>query len=324
MPRRAFLTLVLGVTGNVNADAGVGIRVPMKKVVSWNKEVRAFVSPRCVRRGIRTRLSEKGFQIDPQTLERGDQLTDVGDPIKYVDDDLFGYLAPEKGEKKVQPARSGPVKVSPLIALHHTEISVEFAGRFPRADISPESEDANPVPFEIETAQWLGSMHVIISEDVGRFRSDELTGSVLEKLRGEYSPRVSASGETYQLRDDERRARIRALAEILLREGWTFPRGSEATSHPEFHYAVLLLSESFVPMANVLRMNEDLSLDYESLKEYLKVYEWDKAFIIDYRRGSVLEISKGSGELTESKLSEGALDVVIEAVADYLLRGRVG
>jgi hypothetical protein len=60
--RRAFLTLVLGVSGNVNADAGVGIRIPMKKVVSWNREVEAFVSPRCIRRGIRGRFAEKGFQ----------------------------------------------------------------------------------------------------------------------------------------------------------------------------------------------------------------------------------------------------------------------
>ncbi len=321
MPRRAFLTLVLGVTGNVNADAGVGIRIPMKKVVSWNKEVRAFVSPRCIRRGIRTRLAEKGFQIDPQTTEKGDQLTDLGDPVKYVDDDLFGYLAPEKGEKEIQPARSGPVKVSPLIALHHTEISVEFAGRFPRTDISAEAKDANPVPFEIETAQWLGSMHLIISEDVGRFRTDELTKTLLEKVKGEYSSKVASSGEVYQLDDEERTSRLKALMEILLKEGWTFPRGSEATSHPEFHYAILLLSESFVPMANVLRMTDDLSLDYEGVKESLKVYEWDKAFIVDYRKGTVTEISKDGGEMKEevSKLSEGALDDVIEAVTGFLL-----
>ncbi len=321
MPRRAFLTLVLGVTGNVNADAGVGIRIPMKKVVSWNREVRAFVSPRCIRRGIRTRLAEKGFQIDPQTTEKGDQLTDLGDPVKYVDDDLFGYLAPEKGEKEIQPARSGPVKVSPLIALHHTEISVEFAGRFPRTDISAEAKDANPVPFEIETAQWLGGMHVIISEDVGRFRTDELTKTLMEKVKGEYSSKVRSLGDMYQLDDEERTARLRALMEILLREGWTFPRGSEATSHPEYHYAILLLSESFIPMGNVLRMTDDLSLDYERVKESLRVYEWDRAFIIDYREGTVTEISREGGEMKEEvkKLSEGALDDVIEAVTGFLL-----
>lgn len=321
MPRRALLTLVLGVTGNVNADSGVGVRIPMKKVVSWNREIRAFVSPRCIRRGIRTRLAEKGFQIDPQTTAKGDQLTDLGDPVKYVDDDLFGYLAPEKGEKKVQPSRSGPVKVSPLIALHHTEISVEFAGRFPRTDISAEAPDANPVPFEIETAHWLGAMHVIISEDVGRFRADELTGSVIEMMKEEYSSAVNVVGDAYQLKDDERRSRVRALMEILIKEGWTFPRGSEATSHPEFHYAILLLSESFVPTANVLRMTDDMELDYDAVRRSLGMYEWKNAFIIDYRRMKLLRISRDGGEMREETedLSEGALDGVIRAVTDFLL-----
>ncbi len=320
MPKRVFLSLVLGITGNVNADAGVGIRIPMKKVISWNKEVRAFVSPRCIRRGIRTRLAEKGFMIDPQTTQKGDQLTDLGDPVKYVDDDLFGYLAPEKGKKEVQPSRTSPVKVSPLIALHHTEISVEFAGRFPRADISPGAGEANPVPFEIETAQWLGGMHVIISEDVGRFRSDELTKEIAGKMEGEYSSMVKALGIAYQLKDEERISRLKALMEILIKEGWTFPRGSEATSHPEFHYAIILLSESFVPTANVLRMTENMELDYDAVKRSLELYDWNAAFIIDYRDMKVLKLHKNKkiGEETE-KLSEGALDGIIKAVTGFLL-----
>lgn len=318
MPKRVFLSLVVGVSGNVNADAGVGVRIPMKKVVTWNREVRAFVSPRCIRRGIRTRLAEKGFAIDPQTSQKGQQLTDLGDPIKYVDDDLFGYLSPEKGEKKVQPSRAGPVKVSPLIALHHTEISVEFAGRFPRADISPEAERANPVPFEIETANWLGAMHVIISEEVGKFRSDELTRGVLEKIKKEYSQVVEAYGDSYKLKDEKRKERLRALIEILIKEGWTFPRGSEATNHPEFHYAILVLSENFIPTSNVLRMTDGMELDFEAVKKALELYNWGEAYVIDYKGMRVTKIIKGKGEEV-LKLSKEAMDDVIEAVASYLL-----
>jgi len=226
----------------------------------------------------------------------------------------------KKGKKEVQPSRTSPVKVSPLIALHHTEISVEFAGRFPRADISPEAGEANPVPFEIETAQWLGGMHVIISEDVGRFRPDELTKEIAEKMKGEYSSKVKALGEAYQLKDDERKSRLKALMEILVKEGWTFPRGSEATSHPEFHYAILLLSDSFVPTANVLRMTEDMELDYGAVKKSLELYDWNDAFIIDYRKMKVLKLHK-DGKVKEEveELSEGALDGIVKAVTDFLL-----
>ncbi len=315
MPRRAFISLVLGVTGNVNADSGVGVRIPIKKVVTWNREVRAFVSPRCIRRGIRERLAEKGFRVDPLITQKG-QLTDVGDPIIYVDDDLFGYLAPEKGKGEVQPSRSGPVKVSPLIALHHTEISVEFAGRFPRTDISDEAPEANPVPFEIETAKWLGGMHVIVNERVGRFREDELPKKVLQRIK-DYSELVSKKDGYYELKEEERAARLRALLEILLREGWSFPRGSEAESIPEYHYAIVLLSESFIPTPNVLRMDEDLNLDLDAVNRALDLYSWDKGFIIDYRGGRLYKM--GDKEL---ELKGDSLDDVIEAVTSYLLRSQ--
>ncbi|TDA38439.1 MAG: type I-B CRISPR-associated protein Cas7/Cst2/DevR [Thermoproteota archaeon] len=320
MVRRVFLTLVLGVSGNVNADAGVGVRIPMKKVVSWNREVRAFVSPRCIRRGIRGRLFEKGFQIDPQTLGKG-QLTDIGDPIKYVDDDLFGYLAPEKGEKEIQPSRSAPVKVSPLIALHHTEISVEFAGRFPRTDISSEAPNANPVPFEIETARWLGSMHVIISEDIGRFKKDELSKNLLDKIKKDYSNLVEEERNYYKLKKDERKKRVRSLLEILLKEGWSFPRGSEAENQPEYNYAILLLSEKFIPTPNVLKMNDDLELDLSATKEVLSLYEWNSAYIVDYKHGSLYILSKKEDKIEEEseKLSEKSLNGVIDGATNFLL-----
>ncbi|MGC8910416.1 MAG: type I-B CRISPR-associated protein Cas7/Cst2/DevR [Fervidicoccaceae archaeon] len=322
MPKRAFLSLIVEVSGNVNADAGVGVRIPIKKVVTWNREVRAFVSPRCIRRGIRARLAEKNFAIDPQMI-RGDQLADVGDPVKYVDDDLFGYLAPKKGEKEIQPSRTGPVKVSPLIALHHTEISVEFAGRFPRADISSEAIEANPVPFEIETARWLGMMHVIISENIGKFRLDELTEEVANKMKSEYSPNIEVSGDIYELKRDEREKRLKALMEILIKEGWMFPRGSEATDHPEFHYALLILSSNFIPTSNIMRMTQEMELDYEAVKSSLELYNWEKVFIIDYRKMELKELHKkekdeGIDERVE-KLSDRALNGVINAVTEFLL-----
>ncbi|MCS7102305.1 MAG: type I-B CRISPR-associated protein Cas7/Cst2/DevR [Candidatus Korarchaeum sp.] len=347
MPRRAFISLVLGVSGNVNADAGVGVRIPMKKVVTWNREIRAFVSPRCIRRAIRTRLAEKGFEIDPLSTEVG-QLTDVGDPVRYADDDLFGYLSPKKGKGEVQPARSGPVKVSPLIALHHTEISVEFAGRFPRADVSDEAPDANPVPFEVETARWLGAMHVIVSEDVGRFRLDELPSDVLDRIeKGEYRGLVSSAGGAGGLegprsevpkkmrkggREDslpsgeglkelergEREKRLRALLEILIKEGWSFPRGSEALSQPEYHYALIVLSESFLPMPNVLTVDSELKLDMNSLEERLKIYDWIKAYVIDYEENKVHILSKNGHEVR--KIEEGPLNDIIRTITDFLLR----
>jgi len=320
MVRRVFISLVLGVSGNVNADAGVGTRIPMKKIISWNKEVRAFVSPRCIRRGIRNRLAEKGFKIDPLMIT-GKQLGDVGDPLLYVDDDLFGYLAPKKGKGELQPARSGPVKISPLISLHHTEISVEFAGRFPRRDISIDAQEGNPVPFEIETAQWIGEMHAIISDYIGIFHEDELTDDVKKKIeRGDMN--IERLGEKlYKLSDEERRRRIGSLLEVLLREGWLFPRGSEAVSHPKYYYAVILLSNKFLPLANILKLKEDFSLDIEGIIKSSSIYEWNKGFIIDYINGKIVHLTKAEDGVTvdEKEMSNQLINEVISVITKYLV-----
>ncbi len=321
MPRRAFLTLVLEIGGNVNADGIRGNRIAMKKVISWNGDVRAFVSPRCIRRSLRRGLSDRGFRVDPLILE-GDRLWDVGDPVKYVDDDLFGYLT-HPTEGGIRPARNGPVKVSPLIALHHTEIGLDRGGRFPRSDLSEEAAISSPEYFEIETARWLGSMHIIIEERVGRFTEEELSADLQGKLEGEYSSRVERISDYYQLTREERASRIESLMRILLKEGWTFPRGSEAPHQPKFHYAVVILSESFIPMPNVLRMTEDLSLDQDGVRGALRIYDWRRAFIVDYRRGMAISLARRGTRIDEEtmKLPEGALDVVIEASTGFLLRG---
>jgi len=100
MPNRALISLIIKVSGNVNADIGVGTRIPLKKLITWNQEVKPFVSARCIRRCIREKLYEKGFNIDPLQMigqrKEEQQLGDIGNPVKYVDDDIFGFLKPQE------------------------------------------------------------------------------------------------------------------------------------------------------------------------------------------------------------------------------------
>ncbi|MFQ1021448.1 type I-B CRISPR-associated protein Cas7/Cst2/DevR [Tardisphaera saccharovorans] len=320
MTKRVFASLALAVTGNVNADSVVGTRVTMKKMVSWDQEIRAFVSPRCVRRSIRKALSEyptnPPFEISPQQM-KGGQLADIGDPVLYIDDDIFGYFSPEKGLGNVQPARPSPIKVSPLIALHHTEIGVEFGGRFPRKDISAKAQEANPAPFEIETAKWLGELQVIAEDRIGKFAEDELTKEFAGKCESEYKQRVSKKGSIYLLPDNERKARAKAFFDVLLRKGWEFPRASEAVSVPEYHYAVAVATNSFIPAGNLLKLDEDLKLEKEKVKQALSNYDWDFAYIIDYESNKLLMLMPG-GQEKETDLSKQELNNLVEQLATYI------
>ncbi|MEM2915665.1 MAG: type I-B CRISPR-associated protein Cas7/Cst2/DevR, partial [Candidatus Bathyarchaeia archaeon] len=318
MPNRALISLVLKVSGNVNADIGVGTRIPLKKIITWNHEVRPFVSARCIRRCIREKLYEKGFQIDPLQMigapER-EQLGDIGDPIKYVDDDIFGFLKPQEPPVR----RSSPIKISHLISLRHAEIKVEFAARFPR-DFLTEYKHGYPAPFEIELADWLGKLNVIVSDRIGRFSNDELTDELKKQL-----------GERKTLDENERIRRLSGFLEVLLWEGWTFPRAAQSPSVPEYCYAIIALTKRFTSIFGHVDVTEDGKLDEGLVENTRKMYSWllDKLYILNYRDGyySQYTYKKGAveGTFTEEKIN-GSLDSksmnkIIRDISDYIVLG---
>ncbi|MEM2379557.1 MAG: type I-B CRISPR-associated protein Cas7/Cst2/DevR [Candidatus Methanomethylicia archaeon] len=310
MPSRALISLILKVSGNVNADIGIGTRVPIKKIITWNQEVKPFVSARCIRRAIREKFYEKGFSIDPLNmieLPEKKQLSDMGNPVEFVDDDLFGFLLPEKTPLR----RSSPIKISHLISLRHAEIKVEFAARFPR-DFLPEYKHGFPVPFEIELAEWLGKLNVIISDRIGRFSDDELKEDLKEKL-----------GESRSLSNDERIKRLKGFLEILLWEGWNFPRGSQSPSVPEFYYSIIGLTKRFVPLFGYVDITDEGKLN-EGLIENLKnMYDrlLDKLFILDYKGARYISYTfkSSEGKKEEKVLNSESISMIIKDICDYII-----
>jgi len=314
LPNRALISLILKVSGNVNADAGVGTRIPLKKIITWNQEVRPFVSARCIRRCIRERLHEKGLPIDPlQIVGRGErqQLGDIGNPVRYVDDDIFGFFSPQE-ESPVR--RSSPIKLSHLISLRHAEIKVEFAGRFQR-DFLPEYTEGPPAPFEVELADWVGKLNVIISDRVGRFNDEELTEDVKRELGGQL-----------ELPKEERIKRLSSFLEILLWEGWTFPRGAQSPCVPEFNYAIIGLTSRFAPIFGYVDITNEGGLDMDLIERMRKTYDQliDKLFILDYKGGKYLKYEpskKGVEEKMESKtLDSSTVNEIISEICNYLIR----
>jgi len=314
MPKRAFISLILKVSGNVNADIGVGTRIPMKKIITWDQGVKAFVSPRCIRRCIRERLHEKGLAIDPLSMVgvgAAQQLGDFGDPVRYVDDDLFGFLVPEMPPRK----RYGPIKISPLISLRHTEVKVEFAARFPR-EFLPKYEFGFPVPFEVEVAEWLGRLDAIVSDRVGCFDGGELTEEVRKAL--------TESHGRYYLDANERRRRLRAFLEVLLHEGWHFPRASESPCIPEFYYAVTALTERFTPIFGYIDVNREGLLDPNGWERMRNMYgeAISALFLIDYKSGRCTRYRHSERKLQECEkveLTNREIENVIRDIVDFIV-----
>jgi CRISPR-associated protein Cst2 len=315
VPRRVLISLVARVSGNVNADAGIGTRIPLKKIITWNQEIRPFISARCIRRCIRERLYEKGFPIDPLTMVGSgarQQLGDIGDPVKYIDDDIFGFLLPQEPPIR----RSSPIKISHLISLRHTEVKVEFAARFQR-DFLPEYAKGYPAPFEIEIADWLGKLNVVITDRIGRFSEEELSETAKKKLGGKF-----------ELPQEERKKRLSGFLEILLWEGWEFPRAAQSPSVPEFYYAVIGLTDRFAPIFGYVDVNDKGELDKELIERLRNIHGrlLEELFILDYKSGKYTKFTYAKkGEGIEEKqeevkpLDSKSVSEIISRVCNYLI-----
>ncbi len=314
--RKIVIGILTHISGNVNANEVEGDRIRIKKLVSASGETYPFVSARAVKRGIREKLKEFGFKIDPFRIGEGNKLADSGDPIEYVDNDLFGYLYIKGNQQK---ARVSPISMSPIVAIEHTPIQIDFGGRFPR-----ELGEANPTPFEIEVADFIGLMKVVITERCGIFAESEKTDQLKkwdeyvkdgkiekitikkkkekneeiiiieknkEKKQIEKNEEVLSKGYYYRyklkndekekvfykLSDDERINRVKAFLEILLNEGWTYPRRANFFTMAEHVSAIVYCGEKLYPIWKYIDVKNNTftkpDLSKDNSKRLLEVYD---------------------------------------------------
>ncbi|MDR1623273.1 MAG: type I-B CRISPR-associated protein Cas7/Cst2/DevR, partial [Synergistaceae bacterium] len=87
-----------------------------------------YKSSQAVRRDLREQLAVLGWELSEAALakqNKGAAYT-LGEPEKYIDDDLFGFMIADKDTKK----RTGPVRVSPLISLEPYRGELDFATNY--------------------------------------------------------------------------------------------------------------------------------------------------------------------------------------------------
>jgi CRISPR-associated protein Cst2 len=237
------ISIIGKVSGNVNADEVIGTRITLKKMYSSSGEVLPFVSARAIKYAIRQALKERGYEVDPLIVnpeaEESLRLSDSANPLKYVDNDLFGYMYTIRGKRGEGGAlrRQAPVAISYFKALKDTPIKTDFAAKFTR----PWSEkEEPPAPFEIEVAEFIGKVNCIMYDYIGDFTIDK---RIAERLEGT-DPKVN---EVLQLPDKlnekERKERIRAFTEIFLSPTYVLPRRTNSLNIPEYFVALIVLSE---------------------------------------------------------------------------------
>jgi len=354
MSNNKFIQIcVIGeIEGNVNADEVVGQRATIKKFIT-REGIYPFVSSRAIKKGIKAALEMRGYEIDPfhSQYGTGKEKTrgDSGDFVKYVDQDIFGYMIPEEDPKK----RKAPVEISYFVSLFPIPITVEFAGRFPKGP--------DPQPFEIEQARFLGKFYANIYNYIGIIHQEEIKKDILEniggklkeaRIRKEENGRVIEKSYGRYYEDEKREQKLRDLLEILLTGNFKLPRSTNQLNQGFYKYVVVCFTKSLKPLPSFVtikyqkerqyevvkkeendkviekiieRSDEGYMLDWEKIKEFEGMLEnGEKIFVIDFV-GNLKEVKERNDggekkEKTETKVirPSNIKEEIIEKLKDLI------
>jgi CRISPR-associated protein Cst2 len=167
-----YLTRVEG--ANLNSAGTEGVISVLKKIedIDGNEFIR--VSGQSVKYQIRQIWDDQGdeqgigiSQVKPKGSGTDKVIVSAGDPIKYIDDDLFGYMIAETG--KGARKRTASVRTNGMISIFPYKGDRDFAVRY---DPTP-AQDHNIYEVELTTNIMRGNFFVELDR-LGTFISKEI------------------------------------------------------------------------------------------------------------------------------------------------------
>lgn len=240
---------------------------PIKKVTLQNGEQLPYVSSQAIRRALRDKIEELGHTISPV----GSSSTDKGapktalNPIKYIDDDLFGYMdakAGADGEAGTSNVRTSPVRVESLLALATYKGDLDYATNFMGQKIG-----LNPNIFETEIHSGVYRGTVLIELD--RVGIEHQVEEVKEDKKI-----IARNLVVKQLVDNQEKAK-RVLAFIdALQMLWSSGRQSRflADISPKFVAAAMMKSKNPIFLESV-DLDEKGQVNLEQLNSVASDYD---------------------------------------------------
>jgi len=282
---------------------GIDERLPDRNVMRVKKFRRGrnqyvYVSPQAWRFWWRGTLKEVfKWELSPLFREEKQVFT-AANPIRYPDDDVFGYMrAFKKGNKNITVTRVSPLKNTPLISLYPDRSSVT------QDDGYASRQEGDPVPYSNEFySTILKGAFSLDLDSLGKFviidkagyknilKEDEITKEVKEeydKMKAAISSMKNAiiEDKAWRLPSCIRKSRasqtVRALKYIF--------GGAKLTEYltdvtPKF--IILAMFEGGINpfISNIVyEKNGDIILDadaiVERIKEYKDILEPKKVFI---------------------------------------------
>ena len=264
-----------------------------------------YVSGQAWRNWWRTTLEQEFDDWNNSPIDREDKIayTKV-DPVKYDDDDVFGYMRAQsegKGKEKVDltVTRLSPLKCSPLISIS-PQIPTNDFGVMAR-------QEGDPVPYEHQfyscVLQGIFSLNL---SAVGTFSAVNRTG--YKNIMPDYIPTIKAAGGTKENEDspwvlpkDIRVRRCQQTLEVLP----FLTGGAKLTSHltdvtPKL-IVLAVLEGGNHPFMNLIVEEEGIGkLSFSALREIIDDYgdRFCDAIYVGRRRGFMDDLDEKLTELS--------------------------
>ncbi|AEH25121.1 type I-B CRISPR-associated protein Cas7/Cst2/DevR [Pyrococcus yayanosii] len=269
------LTKVEG--ANLNSNGTEGVIAVLKKVrdpVDGREYVR--VSGQSVKYHLRQLLKELGWelsQVVPKS-ERGQKvIVSLGEPHKYIDDDLFGYMIAKKVDgKNATLRRTAVVRTNGMISLFPYQEDRDFGVRY-----DPSGDNHNIYETEITTNVMRGNFFIELDR-LGVFK-EGLEVPKLDGLEAIKEKDVTGREVTfYVLPKEERERRLRAILEAIM----NYHGGAKLSNfftkvYPEV-MVVALLRRKIPVIGDALSVKPGyvdgkLILDIDRLKETVETFK---------------------------------------------------
>jgi len=296
--------------GNPNAGWPEGTVTIIKKVERPDRKAsHPYISGQAIRRYLRDTLDDllKGDKTIPEKmspLEKSDDpkapVVTAGDPEKYIDDDIFGFMKAVKGKTK---RRESPLRVSPAFGLFPyagdrdlgTRSALEFA----------EEAEAGGAIFETEVTNNVFRTILLLELDrTGKWKKYE----TVEDSEGE-------------LKQDARRRRASLLI-LALKYLWGGGRRTRMLIDmtPQFIVYAKLAKKVpiFLHALGVQMEDGKYYLNTETLTQVLRDYEDDiQNLVLGMRSGFLANETKIRGlKLREREIEVLSVGDAIERMAD--------
>jgi CRISPR-associated protein Cst2 len=256
---------------NAGSDAGdrTDNIIRVKSIRKGNKQY-PYVSGQAWRYWWRNILEEKfNWEMSPIMRDKKIAFTEAN-PIKYPDDDVFGYMRALKKKDGGTVTRISPLKNSPLVSV---------VGQYPTNDFGVMARhEGDPVPYEHEFySTILKGIFSLDLNNVGKFFANEKTGfkNMYPDLENFAKEQGLKQEDTCWILDEN--TRIERSSNVISSLPYIYG-GAKLTSHltdvtPKFMILAAINGGNHIFMNVVHEENDRINVDFDALDEVLSDYK---------------------------------------------------